>query len=278
MGSLEETKRLLRSNRIVPNRLLGQNFLVDTDVLQALPEYASVGIDDVVLDVGAGFGSLSALLSQKCKTVIAVEKDAEIARVLQKQLANLSNVKVVESDVLRVKLPEFNKVVSIPPYQISSRLLVWLFGKGFGIAVLILQKEFARRLMAPIGSEDYGWLSVLAYYHVEVELLDTVPRTMFHPKPAVDSVVVRLRPKFPRPFAIMDEKLFVKIVRSLFTERNRKVKNALVPFVKGELMLRVEVVNRILETISFRETRVRELAPEDFGVIENAFVKQENLR
>jgi 16S rRNA (adenine1518-N6/adenine1519-N6)-dimethyltransferase len=274
MNSLEETKRLLRTNRIYPNRLLGQNFMVDANILEALPKFASVDCDDVVLEVGAGFGSLSLLLSKTCKTVIAVEKDAAITRVLRKQLTGSLNVKIVEGDVLRTDVPTFNKVVSIPPYQISSRLLLWLFGKEFEIAVLILQKEFADRLVAHIGSEDYGWLSVLTFYHFEVELLDSISRDMFYPTPKVDSVIVRLKPKCQQPFAVTDERLFVRIVRSLFTERNRKVRNAIVPFSKGELRLKPAMIDSIMKTVLVGEKRVRELAPEDFGALSDAFAKQ----
>lgn len=273
MNSLKETKWLLRTNRIYPNRLLGQNFMVDTSILEALSTFASVDSNDVVLDVGAGFGFLSLLLSKTCKTVIAVEKDAAVTRILRKQLAGSLNVEIVEGDVLRTDVPKFNKVVSIPPYQISSRLLLWLFGKEFEIAVLILQKEFANRLVARIGSEDYGWLSVLTFYHFKVELLDPISKDMFYPIPKVDSVIVRLKPKYQQPFAVTDEELFVRVVRSLFTERNRKVRNAIIPFAKGELRLKPVMLDSIMKTILVGEKRVRELAPEDFGALSNAFAE-----
>ena len=125
--SVLETKRLLRTFRIVPNRLLGQNFMVDPSLFPKLVDYASLDKTDVVLDAGAGFGFLTRFLANKCKSVLAVEKDPRVATVLREQLRGLANVTVIEGDVLKTAIPNFSKVVSIPPYQISSRLLLWLF-------------------------------------------------------------------------------------------------------------------------------------------------------
>ena len=107
-----------------------------------------------MLDAGAGFGWLTCFLADKCKAVVAVEKDPQVAMVLREQVKGLGNVTVVEGDVLKVKLPEFNKVIAIPPYYLSSQLVLWLLERNVDCAVLILQKEFADRLVAPVGSED----------------------------------------------------------------------------------------------------------------------------
>jgi 16S rRNA (adenine1518-N6/adenine1519-N6)-dimethyltransferase len=204
---------------------------------------------------------------------LAVESDAGLVRGLREELKDLPQVKIVEGDVFKVDIPEFNKVVSIPPYHVSSPLLLWLFRQKIDRAVLILQKEFAGRLVAPVGSEDYGWLAVVAYYYVEVELLDDVSKGMFFPQPKVDSVVVRLEPKKPRPFALKSEVLFKQLVRLLFTHRNRKVRNAVLPFIRGVCGASVESAMKVVEGFSFRDKRVRELAPEDFGAVVSAFVE-----
>ena len=270
--SLSETKFLLRKHRILPNKLLGQNFMVEPSVFQSLSDYASVNRNDVVLDVGAGFGFLTRFLSNKCSRVVAVEKDSQIAEVLRERLSGLSNVTIIEGDVLKVPIPSFSKVVSVPPYQISSRLLVWLFDRGFECAVLVFQKEFADRLVAPVGTEDYGWLTVFTYYHAEVELLDAVPRWMFFPEPEVDSMIVRLRPQEASPFELKDAALFRQMLRSLFAKRNKKVSNAIVPFIKGTLRLPAEETKKLVHELPFRDKRVRVLAPEDFGALANALV------
>lgn len=270
MSLLEETKHLLRRYRIFPKKRLSQHFTVDPSIFQRMAEYATLASNDIVLDIGAGFGFLTRLLAGKCRIVLAVELDSKVATVLRVLLKDLSNVVIFEGDVLKIQLPPFNKVVAIPPYSISSPLVQWLFKKSFDCAVLVLQKEFAHRLVAPIGSNNYGWLTVLAYYYFDIELLDEVPRHAFHPPPEVDSVIVFLKPKHPRPIHVKDEEKFKQFVQAMFTQRNKKVKNAIQVFVKKEFTLAGKNV-QASGSILFQDKRVRELAPEDFGVLANAF-------
>jgi len=231
-------------------------------------DYASLDKGDVVLDIGAGLGFFTHFLAERCRSVLAVELDSKLAEVLREQFGNLSNVDVIEGDVLKVQIGYFNKVVSIPPYNISSSLLLWLFNKNFDCAVLIFQKEFANRLVASIGSEDYGWLTVTAYYYFEVEFLDDAPKWMFYPQPEVDSIIVRLKPKKPKPFTLKDEALFRQLAQMLFTQRNRKVKNAVSSFIKS-----APTAVKVADSLPFHDRRVRELAPEDFGELANALAK-----
>jgi 16S rRNA (adenine1518-N6/adenine1519-N6)-dimethyltransferase len=270
MSLLETTKLLLRTHRISPNKLLGQNFTIEPSFFQLLIDYTSLDSNDVALDVGAGFGFLTRMLASNCKRVIAVEADRIVAEVLRDQLRGLSNVETIEGNVLKAHVPCFNKVVSIPPYQISSKLLAWLLPKEFDCAVLVFQKEFADKLVASVRSDDYGWLTVVAYYYVEAELLSTVPKSTFYPEPNVDSTIVRLRPKKPKPFCLKDEKSFQRFAQSLFTNRNRKVKNAVLPFLKGIRAMKQEDLDKLINAVPFRDKRVRELAPEYFGVLANA--------
>lgn len=270
MSLLERTKSLLRTYRIAPNKFLGQNFMIEPSMFQVLVDSASVNKNDAVLDVGAGFGFLTRFLADKCRKVVAVEADVNVAAVLREQLSGLLNVEIVQGNVLKVNVPEFNKAVSIPPYQISSRLMLWLFTRDFDCAVLILQKEFANRLVASAGSDDYGWLTVLTYYWVKSELLDRVSKDMFYPQPKVDSVVVRLAPRKRPPFALKDEAMFKRLVPSLFTQRNRKVRNAVLPFLRSMLAKTAKDASMLSDTTPFRDKRVRELAPEDFGELANA--------
>jgi 16S rRNA (adenine1518-N6/adenine1519-N6)-dimethyltransferase len=271
--SLSETKSLLRTHRILPNKLLGQNFMVDDSVFPKLAEYASLNGADVVLDAGAGFGFLTRFLANKCKQVLAVEKDPSVAEVLREQITGLTNVTIIEGDVLRVDVPAFNKAVSIPPYYLSSHLITWLLDRGFECAVLIVQKEFADRLVANLGTEDYGWLAVVTYQHAEVKLLDAVPKWMFHPQPEVDSVIMQLKPWMTPPFSVKDEAQFRRLVRWLFTERNKKLNNALTPFIRNELKVDKANAAKIADGIPFCERRVRELSPKDFGAVANALAK-----
>jgi 16S rRNA (adenine1518-N6/adenine1519-N6)-dimethyltransferase len=233
--------------------------------------HASITEDDVVLEVGAGLGFLTRLLSSECKKVVAVEVDSNIVRILRDQLRGLKNVELIEGDILKVSIPPFNKVVSAPPYSISSPLLFRLLENSFDWAVLILQKEFAERLAASVGSKDYGRLTVNVYYRAEVELLDPVPRTMFYPPPDVDSMMVRLKPRNP-PFPVEDETIFFELVRTLFTQRNKKVRNSLIPFLRKREISRKDAVELANSTV-YSNKRVRELAPEDFGILANELQK-----
>jgi 16S rRNA (adenine1518-N6/adenine1519-N6)-dimethyltransferase len=267
--SLEETKQLLRTYRITPNKLSGQNFMVEPSLYHKLCTYAALDSSDVVLDAGAGFGFLSLFLADKCRDVIAVEKDAQVAKALREQVKGSYNVIVIEGDVLKAVLPEFNKVVAIPPYYLSSHLITWLVEGRIDCAVMILQKEFASRLIAAVGSEDYGWLTVLTSLHGEVELFDAVPKEMFYPQPQVDSVIVRIKPR-KSSFEVKDETFFKQMVKWLFTQRNKKVGKALAPFIKSTLKVSKQDAENLSFILPFHDRRPRELSPNDFGVLANA--------
>jgi 16S rRNA (adenine1518-N6/adenine1519-N6)-dimethyltransferase len=269
---LRRAKHLLRLYGFSPKKRLGQNFTVNSDMLQRLVSHASITEDDVVLEVGTGLGFLTQLLSSKCKKVITVEVDPTLVSLLRKQLRSMPNVDLIEGDILKVSLPVFSKVVSAPPYSISSPLLFRLLENKFDSAVLILQKEFAERLAASVGSKDYGRLTVTIYYRAEVELLDVVPRTMFYPPPDVDSMMVRLKPRNP-PFHVDDETIFFELVRTLFTQRNKKVRNALITFLRNREITGKEAVELADSTV-YSAKRVRELAPEDFGILANEFLRK----
>lgn len=273
MDLLDKTRLLLKKHQIFPRKTLGQNFTVDSSIFQLMSDYASLNSDDIVLEIGAGLGYLTRFLAGKCKTVFALETDGRLVEILREELAGLPNVNVIKGNVFKLRLPNFNKVVSIPPYHISTRLLLWLFPKNFECAVLILQEEFASRLTASVGNAHYGWLAVVAYYYVEVELLDKVSKRIFYPQPKVNSVIVRLKPKEPHPFVLKNEKLFRQLVQFLFTHRNRKVKNVVVPFMKSVCGMAMEDAVKKAETLPFYDRRVQELAPEDFGALANALAE-----
>ena len=272
MSLLQRTKRLLHLYRFSPKKRFGQNFVVDADLLQRLIGYGSIAQDDVVLEVGAGLGFLTRFLSSECKKVVAVEVDHELMKLLGEQLHDLHNVDLIEGDILKVSVPQFNKVISTPPYSISSLLLFWLLKLEFDCAVLTFQKEFAERLVASVGSRSYGRLTVTTYYRAETELLEYVPREMFYPPPDVDSVVVRLRPR-ASPFKVEDEGAFLELVRTLFTQRNKKVRNSIIPFLHKRGLKERRAVE-VAESLVFHEKRARKLAPEDFGALSNEIIRK----
>jgi len=275
MSLLQETKSLLWNHQITPKKSRGQNFMIDAIILESIIDYADLSANDHVLDIGAGLGFLTQHLAKICESVLAVEVDPQIVGVLRERLKETPNVRIIEGDVLRTVVPCFSKVVSIPPYQVSSNLLLWLFDKPFTCAVLIFQKEFAHRLTASVGSEDYGWLTVLTRYHAEVELLDDVPKSMFYPQPKVDSIIVRIRNSNSSRKPVRNEKLFQQLLRSCFTMRNRKVRNAVLTYAKGHSDSNgsEDDAKRIIESLSFADKRIRELTPEDFGVLADALLR-----
>jgi 16S rRNA (adenine1518-N6/adenine1519-N6)-dimethyltransferase len=271
MGLLKKTKQLLGMHGILPKKNLGQNFLVNEEVLFKMVSYATPSSEDVILDIGAGLGFLTELLASKAKQVIAVEIDSNLAKILKERLRSYGNVTVLLGDIMKIPTPSFDKVVSTPPYSISSPLLSWLFNKDFKCAVLILQEDFARRLIASPGSENYGKLSVTASYTVKVELLDEVSREMFWPAPKVGSRVIRLRPK-KMPFFIEDKRIFYEVVHIFFTQKNKKVRNAIIPFF-DRLNIPREKVLKLADNLPFYYKRPKDLTPKEFGLIANEVVK-----
>jgi 16S rRNA (adenine1518-N6/adenine1519-N6)-dimethyltransferase len=265
---LKRIKRLLRRNDVFPKKRLGQNFIVDESLIQRMINYASISQEDIVLEIGAGFGFLTKHLAKRCKQVLAVEVDKKLVRALRRELKNLKNVNFIEGDILKVYIPLFNKVVSTPPYSISSPLLFWLLEKPFKLAVLTFQKEFGERLTAPIGSRSYSRLTVTTYYRAEVEVLENVPKTAFYPPPEVDSVIIRLKPRETPPFKIENPAFFHEMLQVLFTQRNKKLRNAVTLFLHRKGMRRAKAT-KIADSLLFHDKRVRELAPEDIGAIAN---------
>lgn len=271
---LRRAKKLLRLYNFYPKKRLGQNFTVNSETLHHLVSHACLTKNDVVLEIGAGFGFLTQLLASKSKKVIAVELDPPLVSFLKEHLQTLDNVELIEGDFLEVSVPNFDKVVAAPPYSISSPLLFRLFEKEFDSAFLILQKEFAERLAASVGTKDYGRLTVSIYYRANVELLELVPRTMFYPPPNVDSMILCLTPRSP-PFFVEDEAFFFDLVRVLFTQRNKKVRNSVIPFLLQHEISKNEVT-LFADSLTYSQKRVRELTPEDFGFLANEIFQKIN--
>lgn len=243
--------------------------MIEPSIIQSMSDYASLDQDDVTLDIGAGLGFLTRFLTGKCRSVLAVEADNRLIRILLEQFKNVPNVRVIAGNILRTDIPQFDKVVSIPPYRISSRLLLWLLDRGFDSSVLIFQKEFANRLVAPVGTEDYGWLTVLTYYRAKCELFEEVPKRMFYPQPSVDSIIVRLELRKSKPFTVRNELLFTRLMQTLFTQRNRKVRNAVHIFLRSKLAKTAQDTETIASKVPYSDERVRMLTPEDFGALAN---------
>jgi 16S rRNA (adenine1518-N6/adenine1519-N6)-dimethyltransferase len=201
---------------------LGQHFLVDWRVLARIGDYASLSEEDRVLEIGPGTGNLTRVLSEQTGTVFAIEVDPGLAASLE---GRFSNVQVIRGDALKVPLPDYNKIVSNLPYQISSKITFRLLERSFDLAVLMYQREFAERMVAKPETKEYGRLTLNVALRAEAEVLEFVPRGAFRPMPAVESAIVRLRPREER--IPVDERAFDDLTRTLFSMRRKKVKRAL---------------------------------------------------
>ncbi|MDQ1280246.1 MAG: rRNA (adenine1518-N6/adenine1519-N6)-dimethyltransferase [Thermoproteota archaeon] len=268
MNLLEETKSLLKRYDVRPLRRIGQNFCVDPKLLESLVKYSRVNGDDIILEVGAGFGFLTELLSKSAKEVMAIEVDPKLVKALRDKFSAKDNVKIIEGDVLKTSLPPFDKVVANPPYSISSPLIMNILEKKFTSAVLTLQDEFCKRMTAKEGNQEYGSLSVVTNVKANIKCLEQIPRSSFYPQPEVKSRIVLIEPK-ERPPNLKDEKLFFSLTKSLFTERNKKLGNALqVYFLKKTSVDKAEV-KKLFEDFPYLESRVRSLKPEEIVEIAN---------
>lgn len=220
-GLYTETREVLRKYGVRLRRSLGQNYLIDEVKRQRILEYADLKEDDRVLEIGPGIGTLTLPMAELAGHVTAIESDPLIAAILMDRL-QVDNVDVIVGDALRVDFPEFNKVVSNLPYQISSPITFRLLEHDFELAVLMYQKEFARRMVAEPGTREYSRLSVMVHFLAEVEIVDYLKPGCFFPRPRVESAIVTLKPTGFRAPAFLED-----VCRALFQHRKKKTSKSL---------------------------------------------------
>ncbi|SMB89345.1 dimethyladenosine transferase [Thermanaeromonas toyohensis ToBE] len=269
---------LLKSKGLRPCKARGQNFLIDANIARKIVEEAGLSAADVVVEIGPGLGALTWELAQRARQVIGVEIDRNLVQVLREVLAGQPNVSLVEGDALKIdfdelvgktlgiegrgRLPAY-KVVANLPYYITSPLLNHLLSSDFHIdrLVLMLQLEVAERLVARPGTKDYGMLTVFTQYFAEIQWVMYVPRTVFFPRPEVDSAVVRLYKRSHPPVEVGDEEFFFRVVRASFSKRRKILPNALKELAGGR-----EAVFKALDTAGIAPFRRGEtLSLEEFA-------------
>jgi len=259
VSDLAWARRELETLGIPPLKRFGQHFLIDTRVRDQLIQLAELTRDDTVLEVGPGLGFLTPIIAAKAGHVIAIEKDRTLATYLRRKFSNYKNLTVMEADALKTRIPDNAKIVSSPPYNISSKLVLLILDSRFALAALLLQKEFVDRLTAPSGSRDYGRLTVMLQSKGEAKFVEKIPRSAFYPKPRVDSALVTITPVQEPTFA--DRALFEDMVRMLFTQRRRKLKGVLTRYLKSHFPNQSE---RILQRAQVPEKRVFETTLQEF--------------
>ena len=207
-----------------------QHFLVDDRVLDRLPTYADEIDADLhhVLEVGAGTGALTDRLLAVADHVTALERDPNLAAFLREEFAaaiDAGQLTVLEGNALDVALPEFTASISNLPYGISSEITFRLLPDGVPL-VLMFQREFAERMAAGPGTDEYGRLSVTAGHYADIEVVEPVPKEAFRPAPAVESAVVRTTPREPE-YEVPSDTVFMDLVKAIFTQRRKTMRNAI---------------------------------------------------
>jgi len=255
-----EVKALLAQYGISPTKSKGQNFLLDESVADLEVEHLGIMPGDVVLEVGPGLGILTErVLRSAAGRTICVELDHGVAAFVHARFGD--RVELIQGDALVVDLPSFDRFVSNIPYSISSPLIFRILEHDFHRAVIMVQKEFADRMAATAGSDDYSRLSVNTYYRAKCELLHHVPRSKFWPQPEVDSTVVSLEPR-PPPFKVLNERFFLHLVNLLFQHRRKKI---------GTILKMTGQASRdSIPTLPYIDRRVEELPPEMIGELADA--------
>jgi len=267
MGSW--VKRELNTLGIPPLKRFAQHFLIDRKIRQIMIDTAQLEATDTVVEVGPGLGFVTTALTSKQCHVITIEKDRTLANYLKNKFPSDKNITVLQGDALEMHIPDHSKIVASPPYNISSKLILSILESKFKLAVLLLQGEFVDRLTAPVGSRDYGRLTVTIQSKAHAERIIGVPRSAFYPSPKVDSAIVLIEPRMPDP-PIKDPTIFNDLTRSLFTQRRRILRGVLTKYLKRTYPAEL---NHILSRVTFLERRILNIAPSELIDLSNLVYK-----
>lgn len=238
LGNPQNTIAVLQKYHFNFQKKFGQNFLIDTHVLDKIIRAAEITKDDFVLEIGPGIGTMTQYLAQAAREVVAVEIDKALILILQDTLSGFPNAEVIQDDILKVDIAELAaernggrpiKVVANLPYYITTPIIMSLFEHDVPLALVtvMVQKEVAERMQAGPGSKDYGALSLAVQYYADPYIVANVPPNCFMPRPNVGSAVIRLtRHKVP-PVQVEDEKLMFQMIRASFNQRRKTLVNGL---------------------------------------------------
>ena len=283
MSVLEETKYLMKKYKIKANKSLGQNFLIDDAAIEDIVGGANIGKDDLVIEIGPGLGSMTALLVERAKKVICVELDKKMIKILNDRFIAYSNIELINEDVLKLDLnslikeeKEKNqikdvKIVANLPYYITTPIIMKLLEENLDIAsiTVMIQKEVADRLIEIPSGKNTGAITYTVYYYCESEKIREVENTCFIPMPEVTSEVINLKLRKEPAVKVKDKKVFFNIIKSAFMQRRKTLLNALVN--TGVFKSKEEGIE-ILKKLNLREDiRAEKLTIEDFARICNYF-------
>ncbi len=253
LGDPKKTIEILNKYHFVFQKKFGQNFLIDTHVLDKIMRAADITKDDLVLEIGPGIGTLTQYLCENAREVVAVEIDRMLIPILRDDtLSAYNNVEVVNEDILKYDIAglvrEKNngnpiKVVANLPYYITTPIVMSLLERELPIKsiTVMVQKEVAERMQAGPGTKDYGALSLAVQYRADTYIAANVPPNCFMPRPAVGSCVIRLTRKSEPPVKVKSPELMFKLIRAAFNQRRKTLVNSLansseVPYSKEEIL------------------------------------------
>ena len=284
LGNPKRTIEVLQKYEFVFQKKFGQNFLIDTHVLDKIINAADITKDDFVLEIGPGIGTMTQYLACAAREVYAVEIDKALIPILEDTLSDYSNVTVLNEDILKVdirKLAEEHnqgkpiKVVANLPYYITTPIIMGLFGGHVPIEsiTVTVQKEVADRMQVGPGTKDYGALSLAVQYYAEPYIVANVPPNCFMPRPKVGSAVIRLTRHKEAPVKTVDEKLMFRLIRASFNQRRKTLANSLKN--SPELSFTKEEIQDAIAACGFKEgVRGEALTLADFAVLTDQFAKQ----
>ena len=256
LGNPKNTIEILQKYQFVFQKKFGQNFLIDTHVLEKIIAAAGVTKDDCVLEIGPGIGTMTQYLAESARHVIAVEIDQNLIPILKDTLSAYENVTVINKDILKVDIQalaqEYNggrpiKVVANLPYYITTPIIMGLFESNVPIdnITVMVQKEVADRMQVGPGTKDYGALSLAVQYYAEPYIVANVPSNCFMPRPNVGSAVIRLTRHQTPPVTTKDPKLMFALIRASFNQRRKTLQNGLnnspdISFTKEQIAAAIE--------------------------------------
>lgn len=283
LGIPQNTIEILQKYNFRFQKKFGQNFLIDTHVLERIISEAGITKDDFVLEIGPGIGTMTQYLCEAARQVVVVEIDKMLIPILEDTLSEYDNVEVINQDVLKVDIKSLAeeknngkpiKVVANLPYYITTPIIMGLFESGVPIdsITIMVQKEVADRMQTGPGSKDYGALSLAVQYYATAKVILNVSATCFMPRPNVDSAVIKLTRHKEPTVNVADEKLMFKIIRASFNQRRKTLVNGLKN--SPELSFSKEQIVKAIEKIGKPETiRGEALTLEEFAELANAFTE-----
>lgn len=279
LGNPKKTIEIIQKYEFDFQKRFGQNFLIDTHVLEKIVRAADISKEDFVLEIGPGIGTMTQYLTEAAKRVTAVEIDDNLIPILEETLKDYDNVSVIHGDILKLDLnrlvQEQNdgnpiKVVANLPYYITTPIIMGLFESRVPLIniTVMVQKEVADRMQAGPGTKDYGALSLAVQYYASPYIAANVPPNCFIPRPKVGSSVIRLTKHEKKPVNVDNEELFWKLIRASFNQRRKTLQNGLNN--SPEITLTKETIAQAIESLGWSPTvRGETLTLEQFAQLAN---------